>query len=203
MVLVSARGLVVERCVNSSCKRGTLELHARDGTERSVVCLRGSGPLIRPLAVISPILWRNVPGTTSLLPPKPLKKITFVFFYALLLIYIYLLYFSLVLPVFFLFVFFSSPAADCCPSNLCSRLGTFYLYAFSLLSPFLLVLGSTCVSSPSFSALPHQAWGPAAVLVGRVREVGGATLGSRLATGKSSCDSHWLLGTLSICGTVI
>lgn len=177
-----ARGVVVERCGNSSCKCGTLELHARNGTERSVVCLRGSGPLIRPLAVISPILWRNVPGTTSLLPPKPLKM--FLLLSSSMpsfLIYIYLFSFSLV-PLLFSFsiCFFSLlPQQTAVPAISVLDLVR-SLFTHSSLSSFL-VFGSTCVSSRSFCPLPliWPGGGGAAVLVGRRGQ----------GSGKSPCDA--------------
>lgn len=172
----------MERCGNSSCKCGTLELHARNGTERSVVCLRGSGPLIRPLAVISPILWRNVPGTTSLLPPKPLKM--FLLLSSSMpsfLIYIYLFSFSLV-PLLFSFsiCFFSLlPQQTAVP-------------AISVLDLVRFIF----THSPSF-LLSSLSWAPPVFpllhsLPSLIRP-GGRLLCSWGGFGKS-CDSHWLLG---------
>lgn len=106
-------------------------------------CLwKGSGPL----ALIRPILPWNVSGSTS---PRPSPQRQRVWFFTLI-FSIPLLYFLLDLfslsppPTWSLFMVSLSPAADCCTSNLCSRLGMFFT-----------LFNSLPVSAPPVSPLVH------------------------------------------------
>ncbi len=105
-------------------------------------CLwKGSGPL----ALIRPILPWNVPGSTSLRPTAPI--FFFFFFFLLLPLLFFISYFFIYslspTPLVALYVFVS-PAADCCSSNLCTRLGMFFM-----------LFASLPVSAPPVSPLVH------------------------------------------------
>ncbi len=110
-------------------------------------CLwKGSGPL----ALIRPILPWNVPGSTSL-RPGPLWQCFFFFFFTFIFsktppfLYFLLLYFSLSPTLLVALYVFLSPAADCCSSNLCTRLGMFFM-----------LFASLPVSAPPVSPLVHN-----------------------------------------------
>lgn len=103
---------------------------------------KGSGPL----ALIRPILPWNVSGSTS---PRPSPQRQCFRFFSLI-FSIPLLYFLLDLfslsppPTWLVFMVSLSPAADCCTSNLCSRLGMFFT-----------LFNSLPVSAPPVSPLVH------------------------------------------------
>lgn len=117
---------------------------------RASVCLwRGS----EPRALINPTLPRNVTGSAAA------RVFTFIFsslyttssssFFFLISLFFVLSH--AFLGYFFLSLFlllFVLPAADCCPSNLCSRLGTF--------SMLLMTLSSCFFPTPPVSLLAHS-----------------------------------------------